>query len=98
LESTSLNARYSCHRENSGAAPREWARFNHRLAEPCSTPPDLRFHGQSRKVSDNYYANVADIERQVFMVDLDRQQAIFGAAGLGTIPSESLRQVEAMTQ
>jgi hypothetical protein len=50
------------------------------------------------RISDNYYANVADIERQVFMVDLDRQQAIFGAAGLGTIPSESLRQVEAMTQ
>jgi hypothetical protein len=50
------------------------------------------------RISDEYYANVAAIERQVFMVDLDRQQAIFGAAGLGTIPSESLRRMEAMTQ
>jgi hypothetical protein len=32
------------------------------------------------------------------MVDLDRQQAIFGAAGLGTIPSETLREFAAMTQ
>ena len=50
------------------------------------------------RISDDYYANVAEIERQLFMTDLDRQQAIFGAAGLGTIPSESLRQMEAMTQ
>lgn len=50
------------------------------------------------RISDDYYANVAEIERQLFMVDLDRQQAIFGAAGLGTIPSETLRQMEAMTQ
>jgi len=50
------------------------------------------------RILDDYYANVADIEIQVFMVDLDRQQAIFGAAGLGTIPSETLRQMEAMTQ
>lgn len=50
------------------------------------------------RISDDYYANVAEIERQVFMVDLDRQQAIFGVAGLGTIPSESLRQMQAMTQ
>jgi hypothetical protein len=55
-------------------------------------------HRLMYRISDDYYANVADIERQVFMLDLDRQQAIFGAAGLGTIPSESLRQMEAMTQ
>lgn len=50
------------------------------------------------RIYDDYYANVADIEKQLFMADLDRQQAIFGAAGLGTIPSETLRQMEALTQ
>jgi hypothetical protein len=50
------------------------------------------------RIFDDYYANVASIEREVFMLDLDRQQAVFGAAGLGTIPSETLRRTEAMTQ
>lgn len=50
------------------------------------------------RITDDYYASLAEIERQEFMMDLDRQQAIFGAAGLGTIPSETLRQVSAMTQ
>jgi hypothetical protein len=60
--------------------------------------PQVSGHRLMHRISDDYYANVADIEREIFMVDLDRQQAIFGSVGLGTIPSESLRQMEAMTQ
>jgi hypothetical protein len=60
--------------------------------------PDVLSRKFMYRICDDYYADVAGIERQLFMADLDRQQAIFGAAGLGTIPSETLRKMEAMTQ
>src|SRR5262249_30489803 len=60
--------------------------------------PDASSRNFMYRISDDYYATLATIERQVFMVDLDRQQAIFGAAGLGTIPSDTLRTMEAITE
>jgi hypothetical protein len=63
-----------------------------------TTSPGASGRDLMYRIFDDYYANVASIEREVFMLDLDRQQAVFGAAGLGTIPSETLRMMEAMTQ
>jgi hypothetical protein len=50
------------------------------------------------RLTNDYYGEVAEGERRVFMIDLDRQQAIFGAGGLGTIPAEPLMQMSAFTQ
>jgi len=54
-----------------------------------TTSPGASSRNFMYRIFDDYYANVASIEREVFMLDLDRQQAVFGAAGLGTIPSET---------
>ena len=63
----------------------------------ATTVPDAMSRIMYR-IYDCYCGDVASIERELFMTDLDRQQAIFGAAGLGTIPSETLRTMDAMTQ
>jgi hypothetical protein len=63
-----------------------------------NTGPSALSRNFMYRIFDDYCANVASIEREAFMLDLDRQQAVFGAAGLGTIPSETLRMMEAMTQ
>lgn len=49
------------------------------------------------RIVDEYYGAIAHEERRHFMVDLDRQQAVYGAAGLGAIPSDTLRRLEALT-
>jgi hypothetical protein len=62
-------------------------------------------HGERQKggytfyrITDEYYGELAGAERGQFMLELDRQQAIFAAIGLGTIPSASLRQTIELTR
>jgi hypothetical protein len=50
------------------------------------------------RLADDYYTDLAVEEQRLFMLDLDQQQAIFGAAGLGTIPSDTLRRLESHTK
>lgn len=50
------------------------------------------------RLYDDYFADLADAERRLFLADLDRQQAIYGAAGLGTIPADSLMRMSALSQ
>lgn len=61
-------------------------------------PPDTSSVNFMPRISDDYFANLADAEQVRFMADLDGQQAIYGAVGLGTIPAQSLRQMSALTQ
>lgn len=44
------------------------------------------------RIVGEYYGAIAHEERRHFMIDLDRQQAVYGAAGLGAIPSDTLRR------
>ena len=50
------------------------------------------------RIVDNYHGDLAGEEVDRFMLDLDRQQAIMGAAGLGTISSEVLRRMSELVQ
>ncbi|WP_337173502.1 hypothetical protein [Paludisphaera sp.] len=47
------------------------------------------------RLLDDYFGLLSDAERRRFLTDLDQQQAIYGAAGLGTIPSDFLRKADA---
>lgn len=50
------------------------------------------------RLVDEYYGDIAEGEKRLFLSDLDRQQAIYGAAGLGTIPGNFLLRISALTQ
>jgi hypothetical protein len=44
------------------------------------------------RVLDDYFGVLAQAEQRQFLLDLDRQQAIYGAVGLGTISSDALKK------
>lgn len=50
------------------------------------------------RLNDEYFGDISEGEQRLFMADLDRQQAVYGAAGLGTIPSDTLLRLSALTQ
>lgn len=55
----------------------------------------ISFHENEKRIfyriCDEYHATIAAAEREQFLREIDRIQAVFGAAGLGTISSEFLR-------
>ena len=61
-------------------------------------PPDTSREMLMYRISDDYFGNLADAEQRRFLEDMDRQQAIYGAVGLGTVPAESLRRMAALTK
>ena len=50
------------------------------------------------RLVDDLYEDIAQEEQREFKVDLDQQQAIYGAAGLGTFSAAFLSQFSAYTQ
>jgi len=49
------------------------------------------------RILDDYYQELADAERRQFALELDRQQAIFGAAGVGTLSGDTFGRIPAVT-
>jgi hypothetical protein len=49
------------------------------------------------RITDEYFATLAEAEQRDFLLELDRQQAIYGAVGLGTISSDVLKRSAAYT-
>ena len=45
-----------------------------------------------QRLLDDYFGFLSESEQRHFLIDLDRQHAIYGAVGLGTIPSDFLRK------
>jgi hypothetical protein len=49
------------------------------------------------RIVDEYFASLSEAEQRHFLLELDRQQAIYGAVGLGTISSDVLQRSAAYT-
>jgi hypothetical protein len=66
-----------------------------KIERPSEVSGSVKSH--LHRLTHAYYTAIGEQERREFLVDLDRQQAMYAAAGLGTISAESLMRMEAVT-